>query len=152
MAPRGKKPLPSNVHQLHGNPGKRPLNDREPSPPIGRPRMPKDFDAVAQREWKRQAPVLRELGILTKIDHAMFEAYCQTYADWIKYTELAQKTPLVKTPSGRIRISPYMELADRALKNLRAIATEFGLTPSSRSRIKAEPPENEDELEKFLHR
>ena len=33
MATRGRKPKPTALKVLEGNPGKRPLNDREPVPP-----------------------------------------------------------------------------------------------------------------------
>ncbi len=94
--------------------------------------------------------VLKNLGLLTKIDHAMFEAYCQSYSNWVKFSKLAQKTPIIKTPNNYYQVSPYTTLADKALHRLMAIASEFGLTPSARSRIKAEGPKESDELEKFL--
>ena len=34
MATRGRKPKPTALKVLEGNPGKRPLNDREPVPPL----------------------------------------------------------------------------------------------------------------------
>lgn len=35
MAARGRKPKPTALKVLEGNPGKRPLNDHEPIPPKG---------------------------------------------------------------------------------------------------------------------
>jgi len=106
-------------------------------------------DPIAYREWKRLAPELQRLGILTSLDRTMFEAYCRTYSEWVRFSREAREA-LIKNPSGRVRISPYAELADRALKNLRYLATEFGMTPSSRSRIKIEPPESSDDFDRFM--
>ena len=38
---RGRKPLPSNVVRLRGNPGKRRLNDAEPRPVARAPGLPR---------------------------------------------------------------------------------------------------------------
>ena len=48
---RGRKPKPTLMKQLNGNPGKRPLNDREPVPPAGTPTPPDYLDDVARQEW-----------------------------------------------------------------------------------------------------
>lgn len=157
MATPGRKPIPSNVHRLHGNPGKRRLNDREPKPGGngtggGKPRRPKGLDHIARAEWDRMAPILHKLGTLTKIDHAVFESYCRYYSDWKRYQKLAEKAPVVMTKWGQPIRNPYINLAQDAFKNYKACATELGLTPSSRSRIKAEIPELEDELDNFMKR
>ena len=47
--------------------------------------------------------------------------------------------------------SPYLSIADQALEMMRKLMTEFGLTPSSRSRIRVPgDPEGADELDRFL--
>jgi hypothetical protein len=47
---RGRKPKPTFLKVLDGNPGKRPLNDQEPRPPQGIPDRPDWLDAEAQAE------------------------------------------------------------------------------------------------------
>ena len=49
MATRGRKPKPTALKVLEGNPGKRPLNDREPVPPKGRAQMPGVASAGSQK-------------------------------------------------------------------------------------------------------
>src|ERR1700680_4917197 len=77
----GPKPKPTTLKLLTGNPGKRPLNDAEPQPLVGDPGCPSWLDAEAKREWKRIAPELVSLGLLTILDRATFAAYCQAWAD-----------------------------------------------------------------------
>jgi len=135
----GPRPQPSKVINLKGGRKHthRPMNDKEPTPDPKAPDMPKGrMDEVAKAEWERMAPLLEQLGILSEIDHGMFEAMCISYADWVKYSKMAQDKPLVKAPkTGYIQVSPFVTLADKALKAYMKIAVEFGLTPSSRSRI-----------------
>ena len=49
MATRGRKPKPTALKVLEGNPGKRPLNDREPVPPKATLEMPGVASAGGQK-------------------------------------------------------------------------------------------------------
>ena len=82
MATRGRKPKPTALKVLEGNPGKRPLNDREPVPPKGTLKCPAWLLPEAKKEWKRLAPALEAMGVLTMADLTAFEGYCQAYARW----------------------------------------------------------------------
>ena len=72
---RGRKPLPSNVVRLRGNPGKRRLNDGEPRPAPVVPACPACLGEEARKEWQRLARELGELGLLTRMDRGMLAAY-----------------------------------------------------------------------------
>ena len=52
MATRGRKPKPTALKELEGNPGKRPLNDREPKPEKKAPPCPKWLNDDAKKEWR----------------------------------------------------------------------------------------------------
>ena len=73
-AQRGRKPKPTAVKELEGNPGKRPLNELEPKPKKKAPKCPGWLDAEAKTEWRRVAKQLEELGVLTEVDMAAFAA------------------------------------------------------------------------------
>ena len=55
MATRGRKPTPTAIKELEGNPGKRALNDREPKPQKKAPACPKWLEDEAKKEWRRLA-------------------------------------------------------------------------------------------------
>jgi P27 family predicted phage terminase small subunit len=59
---------------------------------------------------------------------------------------------IVKSPEkGFPMKSPYLSIADQALETMRKLLVEFGLTPSSRSRIKAlGAADAGDEFDQFL--
>ena len=65
MAKRGRKPKPTALKKLEGNPGKRPLNELEPLPQVTMLRCPNWLEPEAKKEWRRLAPVLIGAGILT---------------------------------------------------------------------------------------
>ncbi len=101
---------------------------------------------MARREWDRLASELGKLKILTALDRAALAAYCGAYALWAEATEAIQKYgTMVKSPSGYPIQSPYVSIANRQAEIMMRIASEFGFTPASRSRIST-PIKNEPNL------
>lgn len=78
----GRKPKPTAVKKLEGNPGKRKLNTKEPVPAKGMPDCPEWLLPEAKKEWERLADLMNQMGVLTEVDMAAFAAYCQSYARW----------------------------------------------------------------------
>lgn len=142
---RGRRPIPTRLKVLAGNPGKRPLNHDEPQPAPEIPQSPAELGPVAKREWDRLVVELSQLGLMTNLDRAALAAYCGAYALWAEATENIQKYgTMVKSPSGYPIQSPYVAIANRQAELMMRIASEFGFTPASRSRISApQYPHNE---------
>jgi P27 family predicted phage terminase small subunit len=123
---------------LTGNPGKRPLNDDEPKPDAAIPECPPELSPAARKEWDRLATELGSLRILTNLDRAALAAYCTAYALWAESNEAIQKYGvMIKSPQGFPIQSPYLSVANRQAEIMMRIASEFGFTPASRSRIAA---------------
>ena len=66
----GRKPKPTRLKLITGNPGKRRLNEREPKPKAVVPRCPVELCDAAKKEWRRIGKQLAVLGLLTEIDRA----------------------------------------------------------------------------------
>jgi len=150
---RGRKPKPTALKTLEGNPGKRRINDREPEAPHAVPDCPEHLDDVARAEWFRTAKVLMDMGLLTLADRAALAAYCVAYSRWVHAEQQVKKYgTVVKSPTkGFPMKSPYLTVADQAMESMRKLMVEFGLTPSSRSRIKLpDGAVKADEFELFL--
>lgn len=136
MATRGRKPKPTAVKRLEGNPGKRPLNRFEPVPESIAPECPDWLTQEAKEEWHRLVDKMVNLGTLTEMDMAAFAGYCQSYARWKEAEEFIEKHgTIVKTPSGYWQQVPQVSIAQTNLKIMLKFCSEFGLTPSSRSRM-----------------
>ena len=71
MATRGRKPKPTAMKELEGNPGKHPLNTSEPKPNKKAPACPKWLEPEAKKEWRRLAKQMEAIGILTEVDMAV---------------------------------------------------------------------------------
>jgi P27 family predicted phage terminase small subunit len=126
---------------LTGNPGKRPLNPNEPRPETEIPECPIELGPIARQEWNRLVGELSALRMITKLDRAALAAYCGAYSLWAEATEAIQKYgTMVKSPSGYPIQSPYVAVANRQAEIMMRIASEFGFTPASRSRISTQQP------------
>ena len=139
---RGRRPKPTRIKALTGNPGKRPLNPHEPRPEPALPECPPELSSAAQREWARLTAELSKLGLITNLDRGALATYCGAYALWAEATEQVNKYgSMVKSPTGFPIQSPYLAIANRQAEIMMRIASEFGFTPASRSRITAPAPD-----------
>ena len=150
---KGRKPKPTVLKVLDGNPGKRPLNQREPKAPQGFPEAPTWLDAEAQAEWERVTIDLQEMGLLSRADRPALAAYCTAWSRWVEAESMVKKLgPILKSPDkGFPMKSPNLTIADQAMESMRKFMVEFGLTPSSRSRIKVpDAGQAGDEFDAFM--
>lgn len=149
----GRKPKPTNIKILEGNPGKRPLNEYEPKPLKKAPPCPKWLEPEAKKEWRRLAKTLEAMGVLTDADMAAFAGYCQAYARWKEAEErITDRGLVIRTPSGYPQQVPYISIAQQYLKLMQQFAEQFGLTPAARSRIIAGSGESKavDDMDALL--
>lgn len=104
----GRPPKPTNLKILHGNPGRRPLNQDEPQPksaPAAKNIFPKEWrdlisdpeakDHIAAVEAKkvfdRQSRYLRRVGLLTEADVEQFLDYCWACGNIVQCRALNHK-------------------------------------------------------------
>lgn len=140
MGKRGPRPKPTALKLLEGTfrPDRAAAN--EPMPAPGIPRCPKSLDRDGKRAWDAVVPELQKLGLLTIIDGAVLEGYAQAYSKAVKADRAIKKHGLiVKTPWG-LQTNPAVAVSRNEWAAVRKFAAEFGLTPSARSRINAQPP------------
>jgi P27 family predicted phage terminase small subunit len=137
---RGRKPEPTALKLLRGNPGKRKPPVNEPTPAAWSSIEPPDWLAPdAREEWLRLAPVLERLGVITETDQQALTGYCETWATWKHATQQLRKYGMViKGRDGDLPIiSPFVKIAHNATVQMRAYLIEFGMTPSSRPKVHA---------------
>lgn len=151
---RGRKPTPTALKLIRGNPGRRPVNKSEPKPAANLPECPDHLNDEARREWMRIAGELHTIGLLTSVDRAALAAYCDAYATWAEAKRL-MKAPgeslIVATPNGGVQQNPLLGVANRSMEIMHRFLVEFGLTPSSRARVGAASKKPEaDPLDDFI--
>ena len=148
----GPRPMPSEKRKLTGDAGRRGIPENEPMPdkPKKLPMSPRHLDKIGRKEWNRIGKLLHKLGLLTDIDMTALAAYCSTYATWVEAQENIKKHGvLIKAQSGFPMQSPYLTISNKAMSEMRKWLVEFGMTPSSRTRVKVEKPKEKNRLEKM---
>ncbi len=96
-------------------------------------------------------PRLHDAGLLTYVDRAGLAMYCQAWGRWVEAEEQVKKHgAVVKTAKGNLIQNPYLAIANRAMKQLQSLASDFGMTPSSRSRVTVQAQAEEQSLAEQL--
>src|SRR5262249_36774679 len=137
---------PASIHLLRGNPSKKPLNQLldEFSPEVEIPNPPAHLLPAAAEEWARIAPELQRYGLISKLDRAALAVYCQSYARWKQAEEelsrLGENGLVETTLNGYRQIGPWLQVSNRAVETMQKFLTEFGMTPSARTRVTPSGP------------
>lgn len=152
---RGRKPKPTALKLIEGNPGKRKINQNEPKPKQARPTCPAWLSKEAKAEWKRIVPELERLGLLTIVDRAALASYCTAWGHLRQAQEVINKAgpggPVYRTEAGDIKPMPHVAWANKAMVQIRSFCSEFGLSPSSRCRMAMPQEESQaDGMERLL--
>lgn len=148
---RGRKPKPTALKQLEGNPGKRAVNKKEPKPVSEIPSCPNHLQGIARQEWNRIVKELKALGMITKLDRAALAICCTAYADYVKAcNKLKKEGEVIISEKGGMYQNPWVAIKKRSMDQIAKFYAEFGMTPSSRSRIQVDVNTPEEELEKML--
>lgn len=135
----GRRPKPTSLRVLQGNPGKRSLPKSEPKPVVGSAPAPEWLEPEARAFWDHYAEILVRTRVLTEADRAALELLCTTWAKWKRAERvlIEQGSSLVvDTDAGPVVTTrPEVRIEADAAKRLRLLLGEFGLTPSSRARV-----------------
>jgi P27 family predicted phage terminase small subunit len=150
----GRPRKPTQLHIIHGNPGKRPLPKNEPLPTRGRPSRPGWLSPEAKREWRRVTRELEALGLLCKVDRALLVAYCETWAQYVAAIRSlrAAGSLTFQTETGYIAPRPEFGIAMKASQRLMQLSARFGFTPADRSKLAAPESKEDDPLAEFVKR
>src|SRR5262249_50668060 len=146
---RGRRPLPTHLKLLMGNPGKGrlPQGEAEPRPPEDIPPPPSFLTGFAAEEWRRLAGEACFLRRLTVIDVNLLAAYCQAYKRWREAEEQLQqlgtslplKGLMVRSSGGDLVRNPLVSISQHACADMVRYPSEFGLSPAARARIALRP-------------
>ena len=145
MSMPGRKPKPIALRILEGNREHRSIPENTAKPRPVKPKKAPWLDKIARREWNRMCKLLGPLGLLSEIDGAALGVYCQAFSR-LKQAEdiITQEGMTYKTPTGQIKYRPEVMIARAMMNMLKKFAIEFGMTPSSRSRIPVMPDDEEE--------
>jgi len=98
-----------------------------------------EHDELAQKAWHDLEPILTRTKVMSLADVKMFIIYCQTYADLQRDQHtVALDGRTITTPQGVLARHPLLGVIQSNRTLILQISQQFGITPSSRSRVASE--------------
>lgn len=152
----GRRSTPTALKLVRGNPGKRALNEREPKPRKAKKAPPPVWLSEEGRAaWSELQPMLARMGVYTEADRWALELLVDAYAEWREVRLMVDSEGRTyesgSLQGGRmVRSHPSVQQLADAWRRVRLAMVEFGLTPSSRSKVAMGEQEEHDPLEEFL--
>lgn len=151
----GPPKTPSHLRLVKGNPSKRAINKNEPKPPSGVPPIPKHFDKRGKYWFKRMGEELDAVGVMSTLDAKALELLVEAYTEYRHHCEVLDEegyTYQTGSATGEkiVKAHPAAAMKADAWKRIRAMLSEFGMTPASRSKVEIKAPAGEDPFAKFL--
>lgn len=147
---KGRKPKPTHLKLVQGNPGKRALNKSEPKPRRERPSPPAHVSDKARETWGYVAAILDDMGVLTATDALALEVLCEAYSDFLgarsELNQFGSNYYETTNATGGVmhRAHPAVAVMQDADRRIKAWLAEFGMTPSARSRVHGNEDPNRD--------
>jgi P27 family predicted phage terminase small subunit len=139
MGRRGPAPKPTKLRLLHGDRKDR-VNTSEPLPAEGLPECPDSTREDVREVWDYTLDQLAAMGLATPADRDALYAYCEAVVLHREACRLVAKSGvLLRGIHGNPIRNPALQVMRDAAQVVRALAQEFGLTPSSRSQIVTTP-------------
>ncbi|MBX9877620.1 MAG: phage terminase small subunit P27 family [Candidatus Obscuribacterales bacterium] len=146
MGRRGPAPKPTALKEAEGNPGKRPLNKREPKPDLALPKCPDFLSDLAKKEWDRVVGQLFRNRLMTDLDAMNLAGMCQALKRAVAADKILEKSGYTMTTMQGNEIQrPEVSISRNSWAEYRKFAVEFGMSPASRSRIQIDNNSGADE-------
>ena len=139
----GRRPKPAHLHVVQGT--HRPdrhgqKNAASAGFERGAPDMPDGLSDRAAAAWERIVPQLESAGVLALADSSALQVLCEAWADWMAARDSIERDGLTYTTESTagglaIKANPAATMKADADRRIRAWLVEFGLTPSSRTKL-----------------
>lgn len=133
MGARGPRAAPTILKLMRGESRPSRVNRDEPElPPPTSPEPPKELTGEGVVEWRRLIGMLTQTGVLTDADLGAFEDYCLALTELRRYERQAAEV------GAELAIAKgYAGLTVKLRAQVAQLRSHLGLTPSSRSGVKA---------------
>ena len=156
----GRKKIPTEIKKARGTLRKcRELeNTMEVAKVNALPAAPKWLSKIGKEQFNIVVNQLNNLGMLYEVDLKLIESYANAMALHIESEQQLRKVGRIQVyrdnETGDIKhsqITPLQTISKQALESALKIATQFGLTPSSRTKISAPKIEVKDNEFNFFN-
>ena len=143
-------PIPTNLKKLRGTDRPCRTNAKEPAPQkMDQLEPPEWLSDEEKEEWYAVIEGLHFSGIMTVSDINALSMYCRLWAAWKRESEEGLSNTDQEFGNNNKKISTHFRSSSELFKQLLPLMREFGMTPSSRTRINAEVPKQESPIDRM---
>lgn len=155
-------PKPTALKVIQGTDKQHPerVNHAEPQPPSGDLVRPTWVLPRARKHWHRFLFSIRSMNVGTPVDAESLGTLCNALQEYIDATKEIAKYGLVvlehrydkdgNVVGDSYKANPAVAARADSWRRANLMMQQFGLTPSSRAKLKVEKPEEEDEFEQLM--
>ena len=138
MAVAGRKPNPLSQKKREGSKERKPKGSL--SAPCERPPCPKNLSLEEKSVWSEITEELGQMKLLSRVDAHSLEMYSQNFSQMRRLQKFVRdkgETYEVETKAGGImyRARPEVSILQRCRQMHKSLLSEFGLSPSARTRL-----------------
>jgi len=138
MGRRGPKPTPRNLRLVKGIDRKDRINTDEPEVEVTIPDPPDHLTEEEADKFREMGAKLARMRVMSDADVDALALYCVAFLRMVEADKRIRETGMmIKSPKGYPIQNPFLAISNRARKDCQSILAEFGMTPSSRTRVKA---------------
>ncbi len=115
------------------------MNEKEPQVEVSIPDPPDHLVDEEINIFVTTAGKLARMRVMTEADVDALSIYAVNFCRWKAATQKVREMGMiVKSPKNYLIQNPFLAIANKAQKCCMDILTEFGLTPSSRTRVQSQ--------------
>lgn len=102
------------------------------------PRKPEHLSPDAVELWDQVVDQMTSIGLLKPLDGPALEVACENFARWREAVRFRQTHALLAKNSQGTTAAPWIGIEERASREFRAWAAEFGFTPAAEKALAGE--------------
>lgn len=139
MGARGPAKTPTALLQARGNPHAKSAAATEPIDAVAAPSMPEGLSEAATAHWRFIVPRLLQRRTLSEADLGMLVSMCVEYGEYVEaIADLEKLKKSQESYKGHLIDHPRVRMKG-AFERYKQGADRFGLSPSAKARVQAEP-------------
>lgn len=151
----GRPRKPTTLKKLGGTLQPSRTNELEPVPDVALGLPPEWLTPMAKEYWQEIGGLLLQMKVISYADTAAMTLLCDVLAQWVSVRVTIAKRGRVYellSDGGKVfRARPEVAMEADLWRRAKAMLTEFGLTPASRSKVSAlGAPEEKDPLSALI--
>ena len=152
----GRKPRSPEVAEASGAYKKDPQRRKDDAPAanLEAPEMPADLNAEEREKWEEIVRDLDSMGVLSSELGSMIERYARAWGGWNETRRQIEATGgmAIVDGNGNLRRNPLNTDLHKFNDIMIRLLPEFGLTPSSRGRLKSMKPPEQSGMSSLMDR